>query len=76
MTHLSMRIYSDHQADDPATPAHISERLRYHQQQGHTDIRVLDFGDKGYTIETYEDRDGRIAGHRHDLQQTHPTPAP
>jgi hypothetical protein len=76
MTDLASRVYETSQIDHPQTPKHIRERLHYHQQEGHTDVRLFNYADRGYVIETYRDLGRETICHRYFVEQDQPTATP
>jgi hypothetical protein len=60
-------IYDARRISDPRLPDHIRVRLRYHLDEGHTNVRVIDCADEGYLFESFRDAQGTVVANRHAL---------
>jgi len=67
MTEETAQTYDADLVDGAPVPGHIQERLRYHQSQGHTAVRIVDNADRGYLLESYRDKLGNAVGARHEI---------
>jgi hypothetical protein len=63
------RTYDANRMSDPRLPDHIRARLRYHLEEGHTNVRVIDCADTGCLFESFRDGQGTVVVNRHALVQ-------
>jgi len=67
MTAETGQTYDADLVDGAKVPGHIRDRLRYHQSQGHTAVRIVDNAERGYLLESYRDRLGDPVGARYEV---------
>ena len=75
MTDLAARVYEVSHLASPGVPEYVKGLLLHHQDQGHGDIRLFDYSDRGYLMETYRNSLGQTVAQRHEIQPAERTGA-